>query len=63
MSDDTSLTPYEYQFLTDMWVPEDKEAGAYLNVGVDCYEQGWIDDFGMVTPLGMKAIKKYEAGE
>lgn len=54
-----NLTPYEYQFLTDAWEDHD-QPGDYLRVGVDCYEYGYIDDFGLVTPKGRKAVERYE---
>jgi len=59
MTTTTNLTPYEYQFLTDTWEGNDNP-GTYLLVGFDCYEDGYIDDFGLVTPKGRKAVERYE---
>lgn len=28
--------------------------------GDACYEEGWIDEFGIITPKGRKAITEYE---
>ena len=52
------LTEYDYLFLKGRW--GDTKGAAYNVVGEDLYEAGYIDDFGMVTPQGQKAIDKYE---
>lgn len=53
------MTDDEYDYLTN--APAFKKISArYQDVGVQCYENGWVDDFGLVTPLGEKAIKEYD---
>ncbi len=52
-----TMTENEYLFLTDKW--SGKDGKAYSAVGEDCYEMGWIDDFGLVTPKGEEALVKY----
>lgn len=48
----------EFQFLTESWRHSDKIG--YHSTGEICYENGWIDDFGFVTPKGRRAIEAYE---
>lgn len=48
----------EFQFLTDTW--PDNKGVCYLATGEICLENGWIDDFGFVTPEGKRAIEAYE---
>lgn len=50
------LTDEEYQYL--LGGPMDPSD--YSRVGLDCYEAGFIDDFGMMTQKGTKAAHKYE---
>ena len=53
------ITQFEYDFLKGQW---DGPAGAAFNtVGEDCYESGYIDPFGFVTPSGTKAIEEFES--
>lgn len=53
------LNDFEYQYLKGKW---DGPAGAAFNaVGEFCYEEGWTDHFGFVTPKGHKAISDYES--
>lgn len=56
------ITPYEYEFLTNKW-HHSRDSGDYFRVGCDCYEEGFIDDFGLVTPKGRKAIEEFERNE
>jgi hypothetical protein len=52
------MTEHEYKFLKNKW--EDVRGAAFNQVGEFCYEFGWIDDFGLVTPQGQKAVEEYE---
>lgn len=57
----TRMTDDEYAFMTDReWRPEDE--AAFFRASVDCYENGWIDNFGLITPKGQKAIEEFERG-
>lgn len=53
------MTKNEFAFLQG---DPDDNLGNYYEAGLDCYEAGWIDDLGFVTPKGEKAMKEYERG-
>lgn len=53
----TTMTKDEYAFLSDTW--SGKDGKAYSSVGEDCYENGWIDDFGLLTPVGEAHLMMY----
>ncbi len=53
-----TMTENEYLFLTDKW--SGKDGKAYQSVGEECYENGWIDDFGLVTQKGAHELDRYE---
>lgn len=50
------LTVDEYWFLTNSPCLSPK---LYNSVGESCYAEGYIDDFGFVTPKGKEAIKAF----
>lgn len=53
------MTDDEYAFLTDRtWTPDIMDR--YYKSGEGCYENGWIDVFGLVTPKGKKALEEFE---
>jgi hypothetical protein len=55
------MTNDEYAFMTDReWDAKDQKA--FYQASVDCYENGWIDNFGLITPKGQKAIEEFERG-
>ena len=54
-----AMTPTEFAFLKG---DPDDNLGNYYEAGLDCYEAGWIDDLGFVTPKGANAMKEYERG-
>lgn len=56
----TDMTKDEYLFLKGLW--SGFSGAAFYAVGDTCYEFGWIDDLGIVTPKGEKAIEEYENG-
>lgn len=50
------MTPNQRKYLTG-WNPSDDEVEDYFDTGVSCYEDGYIDDFGMVTPKAWKDLE------
>lgn len=57
----TKVTDLEYLFLSG-GIPSDEtdDLSAWYRAGYDCYENGWIDHLGFVTPSGTKAMEEYE---
>lgn len=56
-----AMTNDEYAFLTDRgWEPSEKQR--FFKVGEECYENGWIDNFGILTNKGAVAIQEFETG-
>ncbi len=53
----TCMTKDEYAFLSDKW--QGKDGKAYQAVGESCYEMGWIDDLGLLTPKGDENMVLY----
>lgn len=52
------INKYEHQVLTRTW---DGPPGASYNAVYEfCYEDGLIDQYGIVTPKGHKAIEDFE---
>lgn len=51
-----TLTLDQYWFLTNSPCLSPK---VYNDVGMECYVDGYIDDFGIVTPKGHKACEEY----
>jgi len=51
------LTESEYRYLVNE--PGD-DVDVFYEDGLQCYENGWVDDFGFVTPKGEAAVKDYE---
>lgn len=39
------------------------DTGFYHEVGTACFENGWIDVFGLTTQQGMRALERYEKEE
>lgn len=57
----TRMTDDEYAFMTDReW--DAKDQAAFYQASIDCYENGWIDNFGLITPKGQQAIEEFEKG-
>lgn len=55
------MTDDEYAFMTDRpW--KATEEHLFYQASIDCYENGWIDNFGLITPKGQKAIEEFERG-
>lgn len=52
-----SMTDDEYRFMTG-----DHTGDTFYDSGMSCYENGWVDPLGFVTPKGEKAMKEYEDG-
>jgi len=50
------ITTEEYLYLTDHEV---LSYITYHEVGVACFEEGWIDIFGLITPKGDQVIEEY----
>ncbi len=50
------VTYEQYQFLKGNF-----DDVTYFDTGISCYEEAFIDDFGIVTPKGQKAIEEYES--
>jgi len=50
------LTLDQYWFLTNSPCLSPK---VYNDVGMECYADGCIDDFGLVTPKGHEAIAEF----
>lgn len=55
----TKMTNDEYHFMTDRsW--DSKDEAVFFKAGETCYAEGWIDNFGLITPKGRKAIGDFE---
>jgi len=50
------ITTEEYLYLTDHEV---LPYAIHHEVGVSCFEEGWIDVFGLITPKGDQVIEEY----
>ncbi len=57
-----TLTKDEYLYLKGKWSSHSRASTTteYLETGRACYFLGYTDDFGMLTPKGEEAIKRYE---
>lgn len=53
-----TLTNEEYGFLTETLPMGNPEL--HLRAGSSCYAEGYIDDFGFVTPKGRKALEDFK---
>lgn len=54
-----ALSNEEYMYLTETLPPGEPEV--HLRLGQTCYEEGYIDDFGFITPKGHKALEAFKA--
>ena len=52
-----TMTDKEFAFMVNDQTHEADHL--WFQAGIDCYENGWIDAFGLVTPKGEKAIDDY----
>lgn len=51
----------EYLFMTGHL--NNVDSGFYNEVGTACFENGWIDIFGLTTPTGEKALERFDKEE
>lgn len=51
------INEYDFEFLTDTW--SGPKGAAFNQTYEFCYEEGWCDRRGQVTPKGEKAIEYY----
>lgn len=52
------MTEDQYRFLVESYVPDDEVE--YFMLGMSCYEDGYMDNFGFLTPKANKAIVEYD---
>lgn len=57
MGRNSLISNEEYCYLTETLPPG--EPALFLRLGQACYEEGYIDDFGLITPKGHKALESF----